>query len=339
MIGLLWIGLIGAGLAAMLFIPDGIILEQMISAYYTGETVRLPLSVQPYGVTIAIGTACAAAVFLAICLVKGRRGNLPLRRGLAFLAGAVCFGFAFSRLLYCLTSVIFYFRTAGAGAILRWWEGGMSMTGMLLGVLLSAALTIRKEEKACEAAVPALAVAIAAARLAETFGTLGRGKDVEFENLFSIPDEYGFGSVLNVWLIELIAVLLIGAAMLAWRAADRRCPRGFGFLAAFLIVYGIVQILMESLRNDRHMIWGFVKAQQLFSFLLASLLLMSFAWVRNRKAAAGLMSAALAAAVFGLEKALDRLDIPDIWIYLVFAVVITGALWFAVYVMRKEKTR
>ena len=337
MTALLWIVLIAAGLAAMLFIPDGTILGQMNNAYYTGETIRLPLSVQPYGVTIAIGAACAAAVFLLIRLAKGGRGRLPLQRSLAFLAGAVCFGFALSRLLYCLTSLIFYFNTAGAGAILRWWEGGMSMTGMLLGVLLSAALTIRKEGNACEAAVPALMTAIAAARLAETFGTIGRGMNVEFENIFAIPEE--FENVLNVWLIELIAVLLIGTAVLIWRAADRRCPRGFGFLAAFLIFYGIVQILMESLRKDQHMIWGFVKSQQLFSFFLAFLLLMSFAWIRDRKAAVTAVFAALAAGVFGLEKALDRLNIPDGWLYLAFAALIAGALWFAVYVMRRKTNR
>lgn len=337
MIALLWSVLIAAGLAAMLFIPDGAILDRMNNAYYTGETIRLPLSVQPYGATIAIGSACAVALFLLVCLVKGRRGRLPLRKGLAFSAGAVCFGFAFSRLLYCLTSLVFYFNTAGAGAILRWWEGGMSMTGMLLGVLLSAALTIRKEEKACEAVVPAAVIAIAAARLAETFGTIGRGMNVEFENLFAIPDE--FENVLNVWLIELIAVLLIGAAALTWRASDRRCPKGFGFLAVFLIFYGIVQILMESLRKDQHMIWGFVKSQQLFSFSLAFLLLMSFAWIRKRRAAVTAVFAALAAGVFGLEKALDRLNIPDGWLYLAFTAVIAGTLWFAVYVVRKEKAR
>ena len=339
MIALLWIVLIAAGLAAVLFIPDGIILDRMKNAYYTGETIRLPLSVRPYGATIAIGAVCAVAVFFLICLAKGRRSRLTARQGLAFSAGAVCFGFVFSRLLYCMTSLVFYFSTAGAGAILRWWEGGMSMTGMLLGVLLSAALTIRKEEKACEAAVPALTIVVAAARLAETFGTLGRGTDVEFENLFSIPDDYGFGNVLNVWIIELIAVLVIGAAVMIWRASDRRCPKGFGFLAAFLIVYGIVQILMESLRKDQHMIWGFVKSQQLFSFFLAFLLLMSFAWIRSRKAATTAVFAALDHHLIALLNEQERQTIPDGWIYLVFAAVIAGALWFAIYVMRKEKVR
>ena len=49
--------------------------------------------------------------------------------------------------------------------------------------------------------------------------------------------------------------------------------------------------------------------------------------------------AALAAAVFGLEKALDRLNIPDGWLYLAFAAVICGALWYAVYVMRRKTDR
>ena len=337
MMALLWIVLIAAGLAAMLFIPDGLILDQVRNAYYTGNHEAFSMSVRPYGITVAAGAACAAALFLLIRFAKGERDGKAVRRNLAFLAGAVCLGFILSRLIYCLTSIIFYCNEAGAGAILRWWEGGMSMTGVLLGVLASAAMTIRKDGRSCEALVPSLALAIAAARFAERFEDvqIGRGMDVEFENILSIPGEWG--SVLNVWLIELAAAVLVCAGLLAWRAADKRCPRGFAFLAAFLVFYGIVQILMESLRKDQHMIWGFVKSQQLFSFLLAFLLLMSFAWVRKRKAATGLTAAALAGAVFGLEKALDRLSIPDGWIYLAYTAVIAATLAYAVYVMRRRR--
>ncbi len=331
--------LIAAGLAAMLFVPDGIILAEMKNAYYTDTPFRIPAAVRPYGITLAAGAAIAVGLFLLVSLLRGRREGKTIRGYLLFTAGAVCFGFLFSRLLYCLTSIIFYVSTAGAGAIFRWWEGGLSMIGAILGVLLSATLTIRKDEKACETIVPSFALMIAAARFAEHYENIriGRGMDVEFENIFSVPDE--FGSVLNVWLIELAVVLVICAGLLAWRAADKRCPHGFAFLAAFLVFWGVVQVLMESLRADHHMIWGFVKSQQLFSFLLAFLILMSFAWKRKRRTAVALMAAGMVAAVFGLEKALDRLPIPDYWIYLVFLILVINVLHDAVCVMRRDKAR
>ena len=336
-----WVLPAAAVIAALMFVPDGIILDEALNGYYIGERADVPLGIQPYGLTIAAGTVCAAALFLLIFLA-GKKNTQSQReyigKAIAFPAGAVCFGFVLSRLLYCLVSIIFYCREGAGTAILRFWEGGMSMTGALLGITLSGILTLRKDEKAWEAAVPATALAIAAARLAEHFGNMGYGREVEFENLFSVTDEYC--SMLNVWLIELAAVVLIAAALTAWRKMDTRCPRGMGFAGAFAAVYGTVQILMESLRMDRHMVWGFVKSQQLFSFLIAMFVLLLFSRHSFRDAAIVFgVSCALAGSVFGLEKALDRLDIADIWIYLVFGAVIAGYLVFAVYVMRKKISR
>ena len=104
---------------------------------------------------------------------------------------------------------------------------------------------------------------------------------------------------------------------------------------AFLIVYGALQILMESLRADQHMIWGFVKAQQLFSFLTALGCLTAFGWRCGRRVPAVLVSAAVAAAVFGIEKGIDRLEISSVWWYLLFVLLISGYIAFAVSVIRR----
>ncbi len=333
-----WILLFLAVLAALVLVPDGLILNEFNNAYYTGTTADYSVRLQPYGGIIALGAFLAAGIFCLLRLRNEQNKPVVFSRCIAFVASAAFFGFVFSRLLYCLTSLIFYLRQAGIFAVCRWWEGGMSMTGALLGIALAGFLTIRRDSRSWESAAPAAVILIAFARLAETFGSLGRGMDVDWEGFLTIADPYGFGNVLNVWFIELVTVLLLGAAMLLWKRFSRSCPEGIWFAAAFLILYGTVQILMESLRSDRHMIWGFVKSQQLFSFLLAFICLLFFALRRCRITLTVISSLALAGAVFSLEKALDRLPVSPIWLYLVFIALLFCYLSFAVSVIISPET-
>ena len=333
-----WILLFAAVLAALVLVPDGLILNAFINAYYTETTAEYTLSLQPYGSLVALGALLAAAVFCLLRLWKEPDKSAVFSRCTAFAGCAGFFGFVFSRLLYCLVSLIFYLRQAGVTAVFRWWEGGMSMTGALLGIALGGFLTIRRDSRSWESAVPASVILIAFARLAETFGTLGRGMDVDWDGFLTIADPYGFGNVLNVWIIELAVVLVIGAALLLWKRFSPSCPRGAWFAVAALIVYCTVQILMESLRADRHMIWGFVKSQQLFSFLLAFACLLLFARRRDRITLTVVSSLALAGAVFSLEKALDRLPVSPVWLYLVFIALLFCYLCFAVSVITAPET-
>lgn len=333
-----WFLIFAAVIAALVFVPDGSILNDVNNAYYTGTTAEVSAHPQLYGGTIAVGAVLGAVVFILLQVWKETDRKPVFRSCAAFIGCSGFFGFVFSRLLYCLTSLIFYLRQAGIGSMLRWWEGGMSLTGALLGIALGGFLTIRENSRAWESVVPASVILIAFARLAENFGTLGRGMDVDWDGFLTIADPYGFGNVLNVWLIELAVVLVLGASILLWKRLSRGCPRGIWFAAAFVILYGTVQILMESLRSDRHMIWGFVKSQQLFSFLLAFACLLLFAFRRGRITLTVIASLALAGAVFSLEKALDRLPVSPIWLYLVFIALLFCYLSFAVSVIISPQT-
>ena len=333
-----WLLLFAAVLAALALVPDGLILNEFNNAYYTETTVDYTLRLQPYGSMVALGAFLAAGIFCLLRLRKEQDKAAVFNSCAAFVGCSGFFGFLFSRLLYCLTALIFYMRQAGISAVFRWWEGGMSMTGALLGIALAGFLTIRRDTRSWESAVPSAVILIAFARLAETFGSLGRGMDVDWEGFTTIADPYGFGNVLNVWFIELIVILVLGAALLLWKRFSRSCPHGVWFAAAFIIVYGTVQILMESLRADRHMIWGFVKSQQLFSFLLAFACLLFFALRRSRITLTVVSSLALAGAVFSLEKALDRLPVSPIWLYLVFIALLFCYLCFAVSVITAPET-
>ena len=327
-----------SALALLLFVPDGKILSDVQNAYYIGEPPAYAAAVCPYGAVLALGAALALLAH-ALLYVRGEKKSLRalLPEITAFSARALWLSVVLSRLIYCLVNWSFYEGPAGFAGALRWWEGGMSMTGVLLGALGAAYWTYQGKDQGYEAAALALPLMIFLARCAEHFAAIGVGLDVEFGGIFAVEGE--FGSTLNISLIEALSILLIAAAMLLWKNKDRLCPRGPRYLMAMVIFYGAVQILMESLRWDRHMIWGFVKAQQLFSFLLALGCLMALAWRCGRRVAVLCASAALAGAVFGLEKALDRLDIPSIYIYLVFIALIAAYVGFAFAVARRNEKR
>ncbi len=106
----------------------------------------------------------------------------------------------------------------------------------------------------------------------------------------------------------------------------------------FFLLFGTAQILMESLRADRHMIWGFVKAQQVLAMLMATGGLVILAKRVQRIPAAVVASAAAAAAAFGLEKALDRLDISPLLLYGAYVLALGAYLAFAFFVVRRVRS-
>ena len=103
--------------------------------------------------------------------------------------------------------------------------------------------------------------------------------------------------------------------------------------SAFL--FGSLMILLESLRRDGHMMWGFVHAEQVLALAVALPALLFFT-VKIKKAWLSLGATALmAGAVTALEFALDRSPISDWLLYGVFALVMAGYIALGLYWARK----
>ena len=100
-------------------------------------------------------------------------------------------------------------------------------------------------------------------------------------------------------------------------------------LAVSVMLYGISQIFMESLRKDRHMIWGFTKVQQILALLLVLGVLLARA--RDGKGRKRAIAATLCAAVplIALEFALDRADVSILLLYGAYLLILTAYLWAA----------
>jgi prolipoprotein diacylglyceryltransferase len=320
------------GLAMLcLFVPDGLMLNEAQNAYYTGETpASYQWQVWPYGSLLALGAAIA--ILLAAFLARHSTQWSCIAR---FSALAIVLGIVFSRIFYCLANFSFYVEETGIQAVLKPWEGGMSMAGALLGAALAARLAIIKtvSTRFLNDAAVSLAAFVFIARIGERYTTMGFGMDVDFSGLFTVDGN--FGGVLNVWLMEALVALVILITLVILKKREKGlCGDG---LLLFFLLYGTTQILMESLRADRHMIWGFVKAQQVLAMLMAAGALVIFAKRVHRIPAAIVASLMAAGLAFGLEKALDRLDISPLILYSAYVLVLAAYLAFSFLVIRRVK--
>lgn len=280
------------------------------------EPVRLQFTV--YGLMLALG-AVAALVLLAAM----GRNHPELRTALAFTGLlAVPFGLLGARLVFSLTNLPFYLDVdAVPEAMLKIWEGGLSLAGALPFAVLAGVLGA-KLGKASIAAVldclcaPLLLFAIAASAANHAI-TTGFGPEIG-AGLFSIT--VGDTPRLNTACLTLLAMGLLLLVMVLQRKPR---PAGDRFaLCAFL--YGTVMILLESLRKDGHMLWGFVHAEMLLDLFIAlpALLYLGKTW---KRILLGLLAtAALAGVVVALEFALDRSSIGDLLLYLVYAAVLAA---------------
>lgn len=304
-----------------LMVPDGQILWEAGDALYTGGELALPsMTPLPYGTGLAVSAALAWAVSYTLA-----RNKTSLASALRWFACALALGIILARALYCLVEPAYYNPKWFARlAALRLWDGGMAMTGALAGILLAGKL-------APEGAVLAPAAAplfIAGARLSEMTTQLGCGPSVYFEGI--LTRQAGYAIRLNVSLLEAAAALLIFVCILLlerYAVRKRMVMTLKARTCAFLIFYGVSQIFMESLRKDRHMIWGFTKAQQILAILLILGALIALAAGKREKRQAALTTLCAALPLVGLEFALDRADVSIFLLYGVYLIILGAYLY------------
>lgn len=305
-------------------VPDGQILWEAGDALYTdSELPALQWSFVPYGTGVAVSAAIAWMIAVAL-----DRKKTAVSGALRWFAWALLLGIVLSRLLYCVVDTAYYNpKWLARLAALRIWDGGMAMTGAVLGMLL-----------ACKLAPEGMAIApaaaplfIAGARFSEVFSQVGYGPSVYFEGFMA--RQVGYAVRLNVSVLEgAMALVIFTLVLLLPRWAKRR---GLALtdgrrMCAFLILYGITQLLMESLRKDRHMIWGFTKAQQIMAILIVLGVLLALSAGKAAKRRTFITTLCAVAPLVGLEFALDRADV-SIWLLYSAYIIILAAYMTAAY--------
>lgn len=249
----------------------------------------LGLTVYKYGLFVA----AAAALWLLASGLVAKKKNLPVHTVLLTGVLAIPLGLIFSRVLFCLVSLGYFLDTIGQPiAMLYFWDGGLSMMGALLGVSLAVMIAARIKKLRFGELMDVLAVPaglfIAVERLGEAYTVLGRGKSIEAQWMTDIAffgTQEAWGNYYAVFRYEAAAAVLILCVMLClFLGRKSRLTAKPGDLALVMgTLFGSAQVIMESLRDDGHMLWGFVRASQIISILLpvAAIVMFSIRLIRH----------------------------------------------------------
>lgn len=286
------------------------------------EPVRTPIKFSRFGLILAAGAVIA---LVGLRYASGKQPNLRLSLMWTTVL-SVPFGLIGARLVYALVNIPFYLNAISAPeAMLKLWEGGLSLTGALSFIVLAGVIgaklgKARIAEVLDALAIPLLLVALYADMAAGSINMVFGPEVSGLVSLFSI--DINGTERLDTSVVILLALLFVLYAV--YRSLrGKNAPAGHRFaLTAFL--YGSVMILMESLREDGHMVWGFVHAEMIFDLVFALAALLCLARTKKRILLSLLATAILAGAVVALEFALDRSNIGDGLLYAVYTAVLGG---------------
>jgi prolipoprotein diacylglyceryltransferase len=301
------------------------------------EPVRLftllGMDVYPYGLCAAAFALLACALLCALSRGRFGRGAEGLRLALYLLPA----GLLMARVFYLLLRMRFIAVDFAPHFWYAAWLGGYSLAGasagLALGALLYARVSGRTFADVMDVAAPPALLLLAGLRLAERFTLDGVGLYVDDEALwrfpFAVQNAYG-EYVMPVFAYEAAAALLLCAGLLVWmRRAGRR--RGDAAFTAMLLT-GLTQVFLESLRADDFLRFGFVRVNQLWGVLLAGVALTVWL-VRLRPsrarafatvAAFTLCVGLLIAVEFGLDK--SQIDNGILYGVMAAALLLVGVL-------------
>lgn len=282
------------------------------------EPVSTPVTFSWYGMVLAVGAAAALAVTYFLF-----RKQTDLKWTMVL---AVPLGLIGARLVYCLVNISFYLNDISAPlAMLKVWEGGLSLSGALVGIVL-AGMIGAKIGKApvglvLHVLVPGMYALIIAASVAVGLVDMGYGPEMA-EGFLSVSINGTPRLDTPFLVIVLLGVMIIVSTL---RLQKGSLPSGSRF-ALYAFLYGTVMILLESLRKDGHMVWGFVHAEMVFDLVFALLGLVYLARTKKRILLSLLFTAVMAGAVVALEFALDRSNLGDGLLYAAYTAVLTAYL-------------
>ena len=271
----------------------------------------LGLTGHAYGLCAAI----AAAILLAgmACQKKLPHATVRLFGVLGMVLGVLG-----ARFLYCVCNLSTFTETfENPWLMLCFFDGGLSMPGMIAGLLAAAAITARIRRisfaQIMDAAAVPMGLSIAVLRFGEQFTDLGVGKAVSegfaTENLPWLFQQSRMGVAveyrLNVWAYEAVLGVMIFLTVLL---LHRRLAKRNGDTALFFFsFYGASQVMLESMRDDGHMLLIFLRVGQLAAALMpiiaCGILLRRFD--AKRKIITWLVILLCTAAVIVLEFSLD----------------------------------
>ena len=226
------------------------------------------MSVFPYGLFAAAGVGC---MLIAMLLTAPKRS---FSKGTVTVFGllAIPLSLVFSRLLYCVFQLNLFCDTyENPWLMLCIWDGGYSIWGVIPALLLAAWLTAKKQRCSfrslwdCVSLSSALLFAMLYAGEGRTELGIGKVIDTGFltsafpflvlEQKLGVNVEYR----LIVYRLQCLSCVVLFLVMLL----SRRKSKTEGILALrFWSIFASMQIFWESLRDDGHMLFIFLRIGQ-----------------------------------------------------------------------------
>ncbi len=224
----------------------------------------------------------AIALCLGLSLRAMKKAGVTSRGAWLFTVLSPLLGFMLAHLFYCAMNFSSTLHDRSAAAFFQFWAGrGQYMLyGAMAGVALAAWAAARTSRCSAGGVLDAIApfgmLLIALVRLAQGLAGEGYGdyleEDSPFARLpFAIYDDYYEEWA---WALFLLAMLVALAIFLVVCGQKSRFPGDRALLA--LGLYACAQIILESLRRDQFLRWGFVRCSQVFSAVLALFVLLCY---------------------------------------------------------------
>lgn len=298
----------------------------------------LGMDVYAYGLFIAAG---ALSMMLLLSALSAKK-QLP--KGTAALTGvlSMLLGAFFSHLFYCLFSfslgLPFSFKMLSLFT-----GGGHSMMGVLFGGFMGAAIAEKllhiKAFRVMDIFAPAALGFVFFARLGEMtvpdFG-ISRSLVYEFSTKLPIAINGEYDSCFATYILEaLAAVILLGILL---RDVKKQQKEGNTFVL-FLLLFGASQIILESLRYDRHISYSFIRIQQVMAILyLTGGLLMAAKRAGHGKGKIWLllgMMVLISGIGIGLEFAIDRTEINRYLLYFIYVLLVAFPVYLGLKFQKK----
>ena len=302
------------------------------------EPVSTPVTFSWFGLVLACGAVVAILLLLWLT-----RKQTSLRQALLWtVALAVPFGLMGARLVYCLVNIGYYLNAISSPeAMLKMWEGGLSLAGALVFIVLAGVIGAKISRFSVGTLlytlVPALLVFGTFVSIGVETNNMGFGPEAEhlvgsFTAMFGETRRLNTAMMVACIMVALAAAFFIHVKLLIMRGKLNPSLQ----FALYAFLYGSVMILMESLREDGHMVWGFVHAEMVFDLCFALPALLYLAKTKKRILLSLLATAVLAGAVVALEFALDRSSIGDGLLYAAYIAVLGGYVFLGCYCAKKR---
>ena len=247
------------------------------------ETMIFEIGV-PNPLLTTITLLAGAAIALLIGWLRGQKaGYSPKHLALCTLLLPLFTAFC-SHLCYCLVSIPDVLYSYPASFWFTFWQNGQMFYGGILGALIALWLIGGRQcLRLMDAYAPSMALMIAFARIAEGFSGQGYGEYWYEESTafcrfpFMVYDPY-----YESWGWALFMAGAVIAAVLFILLMRRKAAFPGDQTLTLLGLYAAAQIVLESLRRDEFLRWGFVRVEELLSAVVILVVLILY-WVHSGK--------------------------------------------------------